>query len=196
MRGEAESEGRIIYSGGRSGEDRPFVFAGPDAVHAFHTRPFFGLMPIIIQNKSQDPRVHNPTSPVSSRFAARLRFSGHRLRSIRLIPPRKPLCLLVDVVDTFRGRRVECLHLRTEGRVQCARVVLCHDRQHHMGTNNGRSPYVSNLLRHPLLFVERPGLADAAAHAGLNFSGDGLVRPESLLPNSRIYRVNEAEETC
>jgi len=60
------------------------------------------------------PMSINVASEVSSSFGARFRISRW-LHDTRLIPPRKPRRLLVDVLDTFRGRGVKCLHLLTEG---------------------------------------------------------------------------------
>ena len=54
--------------------------------------------------------------------------------------------------------------------------------------------YISDLLGHPLLFVERLGVIDTVVHARLDPSGDGLVWPESLLPQGRIYRANVVDE--
>jgi len=53
MRGEGGRARRVIYPlGGQGNELRP------DAVHAFHTRPLLGSIPIIIQKQLQDRRIH------------------------------------------------------------------------------------------------------------------------------------------
>ena len=61
------------------------------------------------------PMSINVASEVSSSFSTRFRISG-LFHGTRLIPSRKPPGLLVDVLDMFRGRRVELLHLQTKGR--------------------------------------------------------------------------------
>jgi len=75
---------------------------------------------------------------------------------------------MVDVGHVLRGGRVENMHLLAKARVQRILIVI------------------PNLLGHPLPFVERLGLTDAATHAGLHLSRDSLVRPESFLSQGRI----------
>lgn len=88
------------------------------------------------------PMSINVASEISSSFSTRFRISGW-FHGTRLVPPRKPPRLLMDVLDMFRGRRVERLHLHTEGRTQSTRIVLHRARQCHIRGNNGRSALTS-----------------------------------------------------
>lgn len=123
-----------------------FSYTRPDAVHAFHTQLLLGsIIPIliIIQKQLQDHRIHKTNMVVSSSFGARLPISRWFHDDVRLIQPRKPPRLLMDVTDVLRGRRVEFMHLCSERRVQRTRVVLRHGGQYRTGTNNGGSALTS-----------------------------------------------------
>ena len=124
----------------------------------------------------------------SGSFRARA-LINRRLDNVGFLPPRNPHRLLVNIPDVLRGTSVESVHLLTNGGIERARIVLAHNRQRQMNERWGKFPYIPNLLGHPLLFVERLGLTDPVAHAGLHLPGDSLVWPESLLSEGGIKRV-------
>jgi hypothetical protein len=164
------------------------------SLHAFHTRPFLGSIPIIIQKQLQDHRIHKPNVA--------------RLKQLCCSVPHQQLVLRHSTYSTPQAssppRGCRGCASRSSCRMSAPLNRTRSSTRLHNTTPRSSAPhgdeqwekraYTPNLLGHFLLFVERLGAIEAAVHARLNLSGDGLVWPECLLAQGRIYRVEVIDE--
>ena len=180
---------------GRAREDYIPPTSPLSCIHAFHTRPFLGSIPIIIQKQLQDPRVHKPN--VAGLKVLSCSLPAHQRAVPQHLTDSTPQASSPPHGCRGRASWSSCRMTAPSYRRSCS-THSCSTAPRSSAPHGDKQwedgAHISNLFGNPLLFVERLGLGDAAAHTRLDLSRDGLVRPESLLSKSRVYRVNVTEE--